>query len=191
MRACVCVGGGVHACVYVCPCMYIHVLLNLQTELLRPLWTHQRSTEEMRPNLIAGKNKFSKARFKPSPTVPRQSAQTDKSVSSAERKQQRHMRVQYVHVCVCVSMHVYLLACHQETLYIGFDITLHIKTLYIGLGPLKKGFDQSSQLGTQYTQFHLFFFDIFTALPLMLAGALLRRARVSPHLLLPTHVWIS
>ena len=35
--------------------------LNLRTELFRPLWTHQRSTEEMRPNLIAMKNKISKA----------------------------------------------------------------------------------------------------------------------------------
>ena len=40
-------------------------LLNLRTELFRPLWTHQRSTEKMRPDLIAMKNKFSKARFNP------------------------------------------------------------------------------------------------------------------------------
>ena len=31
---------------------YIYIL-NLRTELFRPLWTRQRSTEEMRPNLIA------------------------------------------------------------------------------------------------------------------------------------------
>ena len=43
--------------------------INLRTELFRPLWTHQRSTEEMRPNLIAMKNIFSKARFKPGPKV--------------------------------------------------------------------------------------------------------------------------
>ena len=40
---------------------------NLRTELFRPLWTHQRSTEKMRPNLIAMKNKFSKARFNSPP----------------------------------------------------------------------------------------------------------------------------
>ena len=37
--------------------------LNLRTELFRPLWTRQRSKEEMRPNRVAMKNKFSKARF--------------------------------------------------------------------------------------------------------------------------------
>ena len=47
---------------------YADIVLDLRTELLRPLWTHQRSTEEMRPNLIAMKNKFSEARFKPGPT---------------------------------------------------------------------------------------------------------------------------
>ena len=31
-------------------------LLNLRTELFHPLWPHQRSTEKMRPNLIAMKN---------------------------------------------------------------------------------------------------------------------------------------
>ena len=40
------------------------------------------------------KNKFSKARFKPGPNVHCQSAQTDKSVSCAERTQQRHYRDQ-------------------------------------------------------------------------------------------------
>ena len=40
--------------------LYIHLLiLNLRTELFRPLWTRQRSTEEMRPNLIAMEIKIS------------------------------------------------------------------------------------------------------------------------------------
>ena len=34
-------------------------ILNLRTELFRPLWTRQRSTEEMRPNLIAMEIKIS------------------------------------------------------------------------------------------------------------------------------------
>ena len=35
-------------------------LLNLRTELFRPSWTYQRSTEKMRPNLIAMKTNFPK-----------------------------------------------------------------------------------------------------------------------------------
>ena len=35
-------------------------LLNLRTELFRPLWTHQGNTEKMRPNLIAMKINFPK-----------------------------------------------------------------------------------------------------------------------------------
>ena len=60
-------------------CSYRLSVLNLQTELVHPLWTHQRSTEEMRPNLIAMEIK----NFQSGPNVPCQSAQTDKSVSSA------------------------------------------------------------------------------------------------------------
>ena len=37
--------------------------LNLQTELFRPLWTHQRSTEKMKAKPASNENKFSKARF--------------------------------------------------------------------------------------------------------------------------------
>ena len=55
------------------------LVLNLRTELFRPLWTRQRSTEEMRPNLIA----MEIQNFQSGPNVPCQSAQTDKSVSSA------------------------------------------------------------------------------------------------------------
>ena len=46
---------------------------------------HQLSTEKMKPNLIETKNKISKARFTPGRNVTCQSAQTDKSVSSAYR----------------------------------------------------------------------------------------------------------
>ena len=35
------------------------LVLNLRTELFRPLWTRQRSTEKMRPNLIAMEIKIS------------------------------------------------------------------------------------------------------------------------------------
>ena len=45
--------------------VYVRAILNLRTELFCPLWTHKRSTEKMRLNLIAMKNKFSNARFKP------------------------------------------------------------------------------------------------------------------------------
>ena len=38
---------------------------NLRTELFRPLWTRQRSTEEMRPNLIAMEIKISNQVFIP------------------------------------------------------------------------------------------------------------------------------
>ena len=42
------------------PYNYVHVhVLNLRTELFRPLWTRQRSREEMRPNLIAMEIKIS------------------------------------------------------------------------------------------------------------------------------------
>ena len=40
-------------------CAHLHVhdiVLNLRTELLRNLWAHQRSTEKMRPNVIAMKS---------------------------------------------------------------------------------------------------------------------------------------
>ena len=44
-----------------------YTILNLRTELFRPSWTHQRSTEDMRLNLVAMKDTFSKARFNPGP----------------------------------------------------------------------------------------------------------------------------
>ena len=58
----------------------------MYTELFRPLWTQRRNTEKIKPNPVAIQF-FYKARFKPGPNVPCQSAQTDKSVSSAERTQ--------------------------------------------------------------------------------------------------------
>ena len=54
-------------CISICtstPIYCIHDMLNLRTELFRPLWTRQRSTEEMRPNLVAMKDQISKARPK-------------------------------------------------------------------------------------------------------------------------------